>query len=349
MYRQVLAVASQRKSQHKFQETLCARFFGSFSEKVLKRYCEQLEIPFDPAMINWRPLTDEQLVEFEEFKDYFQTAMNSTSFMLPDSPPSMKGMPEVVKKCVVANSRFYLDLLERVGQKPDRRRRRTDSDSLYERPADGSFGDDNEPVEAKKMKEDPTVQPAPPALKDETKGSGTDDHVADAPDLVADASDFVADAPDLVEDAAQQQSPDAAQQQSPDAAQQQSSDAAASTPSIIVDAAPADSAFAPEPNLSLGNDQSSGAGSSAGSTGGLSYPSSSSSRSISPADDSETMLGATTSSSSSSSRGASPDPQSDSPSSDPSPPPPPDADQSPPEGGLTGLEDLMSRGCSIKP
>ena len=67
----------------------------------MRLWCNAVGLDFQDSMINWRPLTEEQLKQFEPLGDWVETAKNTDRFLQSSHSQLDNSMlPEEVKICI---------------------------------------------------------------------------------------------------------------------------------------------------------------------------------------------------------------------------------------------------------
>ncbi len=77
-------------------------------ETYLRLWCDAVGLDFQDSMINWRPLTEEQLEQFKPWGDWVKEATNSDRFLQSTpSPVDNSMLPEEVKICIQEAMPYY--------------------------------------------------------------------------------------------------------------------------------------------------------------------------------------------------------------------------------------------------
>ncbi len=77
-------------------------------ETYLRLWCDAVGIPYQDSMVNWRPMNEEQLKEFEPFGEWMARARDSTGF-LPSTPKTIdvSDLPQELKDLIQEQLPFY--------------------------------------------------------------------------------------------------------------------------------------------------------------------------------------------------------------------------------------------------
>ena len=82
-----------------------------FSEKTLRKYCEQVNVPFEKEMMTWNE-NDKNHHEFATWLPFFEDLFKNTSFQKGPSAsrtafPDLSTLPEVVHETIKACMPYY--------------------------------------------------------------------------------------------------------------------------------------------------------------------------------------------------------------------------------------------------
>ena len=77
-------------------------------ETYLRLWCDTVGIPYQDSMVNWQPMNEEQLKEFEPFGDWVTTARDSKGFLASTPKPiDVSDLPQELKDLIEEQLPFY--------------------------------------------------------------------------------------------------------------------------------------------------------------------------------------------------------------------------------------------------